>query len=134
MLTTNGLTEETLPMSRPKILVKTAKIGARMYTRQRDLPGAIPGLLSQPPETILPRLVEAEAQCEAARRARSASYRPARHVQILSALLAEAAAAQRTAAAAAHAGRAARIYAAPRPIVAAAAIAAARAQPVAVPA
>ena len=83
------LIEETFPMSRPKILVTTARLGARRYRRQRDLPGAVPGLLAQPDAAILPKLVEAEARCEEARRAGSVAYRPARHVQVLAALLAE---------------------------------------------
>ena len=76
-------------MSRPKILVTTAQYGAQRYRRQRDLPGAIPGLLNRPEQQIIPRLTEAEQQCEEDRRARSAAYRPGRHVQILAALLAE---------------------------------------------
>ncbi len=78
-------------MSRPRILVQTAKIGARFYRRDRDLPGAVPGLISQPVSTFVPRLMEVEAQCEEERRARSSAYRPAKHVQVLAALLAEAA-------------------------------------------
>ena len=81
-------------MSRPRLLIKTARIGARFYRRERDLPGAIPGLLSQPTGQIVPRLTEAEARCEEERLLKSASYRPGRHVQILSALLAETAFAQ----------------------------------------
>jgi hypothetical protein len=76
-------------LKRPKILVTTALNGAQRYRRQRDLPGAIPGLLARPADQIVPKLREAEAECEESRRARSAAYRPARHVQILAALLAE---------------------------------------------
>lgn len=83
------LIEETFPMSRPRILVTTARLGAKRYIRQRDLPGAVPGLLAQPEQAILPRLAAAEERCEEERRAKSAGYRPALHVQILSALLAE---------------------------------------------
>ena len=83
--------EESLTMSRPTILVRTAKIGARFYRRSRDLPGAVPGLLSQPTGTIVPRLIEAEAKCEEQRRAGSAAYKPGKHVQVLAALLAESA-------------------------------------------
>lgn len=77
------------PMERPLLLVKTARIGARHYRRDRDLPGAIAGLLNRPPDEIIPRLARAEAQCEDDRRAGAAAYRPGRHVQILAALLAE---------------------------------------------
>ncbi|MEO1490885.1 MAG: DUF6477 family protein [Pseudomonadota bacterium] len=85
-----NLMKETCAMSRPKILVTTAEYGARRYRRSRDLPGAVPGLLAKPEATILPELMAAEQKCEDERRARSAAYRPARHVQVLAALLAEA--------------------------------------------
>lgn len=81
--------EERTPMSRPKILVTTAQYGAARYRRERDLPGAVAGLLARPEAEIVPRLRQAEEECEAARRARSAGYRPGRHVQVLAALLAE---------------------------------------------
>ena len=94
MATHATLIKETFPMSRPKILIRTARMAARLYRRDRDLPGAVPGLLAEAPAQILPRLVEEEERCETARRARAAGYRPARHVQILAALLAETAAGQ----------------------------------------
>ncbi|MEM1161865.1 MAG: DUF6477 family protein [Pseudomonadota bacterium] len=83
------LIEELFAMSRPRILVATALNVARNYKRSRDLPGAVPGLLSKPDDEILPRLVETESQFEEARRAKSPGYRPGRHVQVLAALLAE---------------------------------------------
>lgn len=86
--------EESQTLSRPKILVHTARIGARHYRRERDLPGAVPGLLNQPVRTIIPRLIDAEARCEEARLAHSAAYRPGKHVQVMAALLAESAAAE----------------------------------------
>ena len=82
------------PIRRPRTLALSARIGASRYRRGRDLPGAVPGLLTGGAEAILPRLLAEERRCEAARRARSPGYRPGRHVQILSALLAEAAASQ----------------------------------------
>lgn len=81
------------PLTRPSPLARTASAAARLYRRERDLPGAVPGLLARPETQILPRLAEAEARCEDERRRRAPEYRPARHVQILSALLAEAGAA-----------------------------------------
>lgn len=93
-MTSNDLIGKTFPMNRPSILATTARFGARRYRRSRDLPGAVPGLLAGTAEAILPRLVDEERRCEEARRRRSAAYRPGQHVQILSALLAEAAAHQ----------------------------------------
>jgi hypothetical protein len=90
----HDLLGRTFPMTRPRILAETAQIGARRYRRRRDLPGAVPGLLAGGAEAILPRLVDEERRCEEARIGRSAAYRPALHVQILSALLAEAEASQ----------------------------------------
>lgn len=84
---------QMFPMMRPGLLARTARAGARLYRRERDLPGAIPGLLARPEAQILPRLAEAEARCENERRRGAVEYRPARHVQILAALLAEAGAA-----------------------------------------
>jgi hypothetical protein len=93
-MTHSDLIKRIFPMNRPRILADTARIGARRYRRGRDLPGAVPGLLAGATEAILPRLADEERRCEQARRCRSAAYRPGQHVQILSALLAEAAATQ----------------------------------------
>jgi hypothetical protein len=93
-MTHNDLIARTFPMNRPRILAETARIGACRYRRRRDLPGAVPGLLGGSAEAILPRLVSEERRLEEARIGRSAAYRPALHVQILSALLAEAGATQ----------------------------------------
>lgn len=78
------------PLQRPALMVEAANFCAARYERERDLPGAVPGLLGRRTDTILSRLLAAEHQCEEERRARSAAYRPARHLQILAALLAEA--------------------------------------------
>jgi hypothetical protein len=91
--TTTVTTMDFDSLLRPALLARAARRGAAMYRRGRDLPGAVAGLSALPREQIVPRLAEAEALCETARRARAPGYRPARHVQILSALLAETAAA-----------------------------------------
>lgn len=85
-------TRDVFPLRRPVTMVACARFGARRYCRERDLPGAVPGLLAGRRDAILPRLIVEERRCEEARLARCVTYRPARHVQILSALLAEAAA------------------------------------------
>src|SRR5690625_1135903 len=82
------------PLKRPQVMAAAARFCAARYVRARDLPGAIPGLLAARADAILPRLLAAEHQCEEERRAGSAAYRPARHLQILAALLAEAGALQ----------------------------------------
>ena len=83
------LPSEAMPLIRPKLLIATAQIGARLYRREHDLAGAIPGL-SAGARGIVVRLAEAEQHCEDLRRRRSPAYRPGKHVQILSALIAEA--------------------------------------------
>lgn len=90
----NHLIENVFPMTRPRILAESARFGACRYRRGRDLPGAVPGLLASGADAILPRLIDEERRCEEARVGRSAAYRPALHVQILSALLAEISAVQ----------------------------------------
>ncbi|MEM1385147.1 MAG: DUF6477 family protein [Pseudomonadota bacterium] len=77
---------------RPRLLANTAKRAARLYRRERDLPGAVAGLLAKPEPQILRRLAEAERVLEDQRRQKSPAYRVGRHVQTLAALLAESAA------------------------------------------
>lgn len=84
------LTSAAMPLIRPKLLIETARIGARLYRRERDLAGAIPGLSMATRGRIVTRLRDAEWQCEELRRGHSPAYRPGKHVQILSALIAEA--------------------------------------------
>ncbi len=84
------LSSAAMPLIRPKLLIETARIGARLYRRERDLPGAIPGLSATARRQIVYRLRDAEWHCEELRRGRSPAYRPGKHVQILSALIAEA--------------------------------------------
>ncbi|HUF54991.1 MAG TPA: DUF6477 family protein [Thermohalobaculum sp.] len=76
-------------MLRPVLMVQAAGVGARHYRRQRDLPAAVPGLLAEPREALLPRLAREEAALEARRREGAAGYRPGRHLQVLAAFLAE---------------------------------------------
>ena len=84
------LSSAAMPLIRPKLLIETARIGARLYRRERDLPGAIPGLSLATGGRIVARLMDAEWHCEEQRRRRSPAYRSGKHVQILSALIAEA--------------------------------------------
>ena len=76
-------------MLRPALMARAAEIAARAYRRERDLPGAKPGLLAQSEAGILPALAREEEGLEAQRRARAPGYRAARHLQVLAAYLAE---------------------------------------------
>lgn len=92
-------TSQLSPLIRPALLIEAARIGARRYHRFRDLPGALPGALpgtlsglgAKPREQIVGRLLEAECDWELLRRCLAPAYRPAKHVQVLAAYLAEAA-------------------------------------------
>ena len=86
----SSLSSAAMPLIRPKLLIETARIGARLYRREHDLPGAIGGMSTATRGPIVIRLRDAEWRCEELRRQRSPAYRPGRHVQILSALIAEA--------------------------------------------
>ncbi len=76
-------------LMRPALLAKAARHGARQYRRSRDLPAALPGRSHGRTAEIVAALSAAEARCEEDRIARSPAYRPSRHVQVLSALIAE---------------------------------------------
>lgn len=76
-------------MLRPALMVRAARIAARHYQRRRDLPAAVPGLMTEAERALIGRLAREEAVLEARRRSGAAGYRPARHLQVLAAFLAE---------------------------------------------
>lgn len=79
-----------MPLIRPRLVIEAARAGAAGYRRGRDLAGLLAdGCRSR--DAIVARLAEVEQGCESLRRSRSPAYRPVRHVQVLAALLAEAA-------------------------------------------
>jgi hypothetical protein len=84
---------------RPRLLAAAARAGAAMYRRERDLAGLLGGGVGG--RTVIAKLVEAEAQADANRRAQCPTYSASRHVRLLSALMAEMAAARQTVPAAA---------------------------------
>ena len=76
-------------LRRPRLLVRAARFGLSEYDRERDLrrvfgPGTTPA-----PGWAMSRLLDQEAGLEATRRAGGAGYSAARHVQVLTALMAE---------------------------------------------
>jgi hypothetical protein len=75
-------------LARPRLLADAARAGAAAYRRERDLPAGLGGAAGR---GLVAALVAAEAACDADRRAGAPGYSPARHVRLLSALLAEAA-------------------------------------------
>jgi hypothetical protein len=72
-------------LSRPRLLAEAARAGAALYRRERDLPAG----LGNAARHIVAALTAAEAACDADRRSGSPAYSPARHVRLLSALIAE---------------------------------------------
>ncbi len=77
-------------LSRPKILIRTARAGIGEYSRKRYLKsiGGIP--LTLYGNRLLDSLLAEEARMEALRKAHDVNYSPRRHVTVLTALLAEA--------------------------------------------
>lgn len=79
-------------LRRPRLLITAAKFGLVDYTRCRDLRQALRcgGMVALPDAyDAVNRLLEAEATLEEMRRAHDAAWRPARHIAVLVALLAE---------------------------------------------
>jgi hypothetical protein len=74
-------------LRRPRLLARAARAGMAIYRRERDLTGV---LKDRAGRNLVDALTEAEAACEALRRADSPAYSVARHVKLLTALLAEA--------------------------------------------
>ncbi|SEA08270.1 DUF6477 family protein [Rubrimonas cliftonensis] len=79
-------------LSRPRLLAAAARVGATLYRRQRDLPGLLPQGSGASGVRLVAAIMSAEAAANAARLAGDPTYAPARHVKLLTALLAEAAA------------------------------------------
>ncbi|MBU2962268.1 hypothetical protein KO516_15880 [Citreicella sp. C3M06] len=77
-------------LRRPRLLVRTARIGADDYRREKHLRRILPGLAPGRSGPVLMRLIEIEASLDASRRASDASYSVARHVEVLAAMLGEA--------------------------------------------
>lgn len=76
-------------LRRPKLLVRAARFGLADYDRERGLKrvfgtGSAPG-----PGRAVASLIQREAEYEETRRAGRADYSPARHVEVLIALMAE---------------------------------------------
>ncbi|SLN38300.1 hypothetical protein ROJ8625_01755 [Roseivivax jejudonensis] len=76
-------------MRRPRLLVRAARIGAADYSRDRHLRRLVGPAPVAGTRAALDRLVAVEAPLDAARRSGDAAYSPARHVAVLSAIIAE---------------------------------------------
>ncbi|MGR3466011.1 DUF6477 family protein [Limimaricola sp.] len=76
-------------LKRPQLLVDAARFGVELYDRSTALPRLI-GPAARGPAQAAMALLEREGDIEARRRAGAAEYRPARHVEIMVALMGEA--------------------------------------------
>jgi hypothetical protein len=77
-------------LRRPRLLVRAARFGLADYLRERDLKRAFPGGPVPPECTLVPELMKREADMEARRQSAAAGYSAARHVHVLTVLMAEA--------------------------------------------
>lgn len=83
------------PLRRPASLIRAGRAGAALYRRERHLRGVAPSCASprRSAREVAVRLAALEGECEELRRTGAPDYSVARHVLLLSALLAERAAA-----------------------------------------
>lgn len=77
-------------LRRPKLLIRAARFGLADYERGRDLKRLMHLPEPPSPRVAVDRLVEREAELEDIRQHGGAGYSPARHVEVLIALIAEA--------------------------------------------
>ncbi|MBV7409828.1 DUF6477 family protein [Maritimibacter sp. DP1N21-5] len=80
---------QTPALFRPRLLIETARVRLGTYDRDRDLPHVIGQAALPPPGDAMLRLAEEEAKEDRDRRDGVTTYRPARHVALLVALIAE---------------------------------------------
>lgn len=78
-------------LRRPKLLIRAARIGSANYRRERDLRRLIKSQSLPKPGKGLTMLMAMEQELEVIRKTGNATYSISRHVEILAALIAEAA-------------------------------------------
>ena len=76
-------------LRRPKLLIRAARFGLESYDRSRDLKRLLHADAAPSPRAAVDHLFEAEAILEDDRTSGQAGYSPARHVELLIALIAE---------------------------------------------
>jgi hypothetical protein len=76
-------------LRRPRLLVRAARIGLQDYVRDRDLKRMLAPEVPPGPGQAMGELMDREAEIEAVRQAGGAAYSAVRHVEVLTALIAE---------------------------------------------
>lgn len=77
-------------LRRPKILIRAARIAATGYRRERDLTRVLKTRRPACPERGLDTLLQIEAELEETRKTGTSAYNVTRHVEVLTAVIAEA--------------------------------------------
>lgn len=77
-------------LRRPRLLIRAARFGLSDFRRERDLRRILSDAAPPPGMATLARLLDLEEALEAERTTGVTTYRPARHVEALIALMAEA--------------------------------------------
>lgn len=77
-------------LRRPKILIRAARIAATGYRRERDLTRVLKTRRPACPERGLDTLLQIEAELEETRKTGTGAYNVTRHVEVLTAVIAEA--------------------------------------------
>ena len=76
-------------LRRPRLLVRAAKFGLSDYVRDRDLKRMFAPEAPPRPGLAVAPLIAREAEIEAVRQSGGAAYSAVRHVEVLTALIAE---------------------------------------------
>ena len=77
-------------LRRPRLLIRAARHGVTDYNRKRDLKRLIGVDTTAAPDQTVSALMDQEAEIEDRRKSGDHRYSPARHVEVLIALMAEA--------------------------------------------
>jgi len=77
-------------LRRPRLLIRAARFGLVDYNRDRDLRRLIRSEKTPSPMAALGLLMDEEARIEESRQTDLAGYSPARHIDLLVAIMAEA--------------------------------------------
>ncbi len=84
------LYDNVFTLRRPRLLIQAARIGLGEYNRCRVLKKLSKSSITPAPHNAVQALLPVEESLEDARRSGDASYSPSRHVEVFTALLAEA--------------------------------------------